>query len=76
MQDYRYLRDPPAPLGPFLYREPNLARMCTSSATPAAGDDPRLEQIRDAMIDNFMRLSCAGNLVVDGVTDKGRGWHL
>lgn len=74
MQDYRYLRDP-APLGPFSQRtEPGTDVYIIGYS--AAGDDPRLEQIRDAMIDNFMAAIMRGHLVVDGVTDKGRGWHL
>lgn len=73
-RDYRYLRNP-APLGPFPQRtEPGTDVYIVGYS--AANDDPKLEQIRDAVIDNFMAAIMRGHLVVDGVTDRGRGWHL
>ena len=73
-QDYHYLRDP-APLGPFRQRtEPGTDVYIIGYS--AAADDPKLEQIRDAMIDNFMAAIMRGYLVVRGITDGNRGWIL
>lgn len=73
-EDYHYLRGP-APFGPFPQRtEPGTDVYIVGYS--AASDDPKLEQIRDAMIDNFMAAIMRGHLVVEGITDKGRGWHL
>ena len=72
-QDYNYLRDP-EPLGPFTQRtEPGTDVYIVGYS--AAPDDPGLEQVRDAMIDNFMAAIMRGHLVVEGMTDKGR-WRL
>lgn len=72
-QDYHYLRDP-EPLGPFTQRtEPGTDVYIVGYS--AAPDDPGLEQVRDAMIDNFMAVIMRGHLVVEGMTDKGR-WRL
>lgn len=73
-QDYHYLRSP-APLGPFPQRTVPGTDVYIVGYS-AASDDPRLEQIRDAMIDNFMAAIMRGHLVVEGITDKGHGWHL
>lgn len=73
-EDYHYLRGP-APFGPFPQRtKPGTDVYIVGYS--AASDDPKLEQIRDAMIDNFMAAIMRGHLVVEGITDKGRGWHL
>ena len=72
--DYHYLRDP-APLGPFPQRTESGTDVYIVGYS-AASEDPRLEQIRDAMIDNFMAAIMRGHLVVEGRTDQGRGWRL
>ena len=72
-QDYHYLRDP-GPLGPF----PQRTRPGTDVyiiGYSAAADDQKLEQVRDAMVDNFMAAIMRGHLIVEGVTDKGE-WRL
>lgn len=73
-RDYHYLRDP-LPLGPFPQRTESGTDVYIVGYS-AASDDPKLEQIRDAMIDNFMAAIMRGHLVVKGVTDRGRGWRL
>lgn len=73
-EDYHYRRSP-APLGPFPQRtEPGTDVYIVGYSD--ASDDPKLEQIRDAMIDNFMAAIMRGHLVVEGIADKGRGWRL
>lgn len=73
-QDYHYLRDP-APLGPFPQRsEPGTDVYIIGYS--AAADDSELEQIRVAMIDNFMAAIMRGHLVVKGITDKSHAWVL
>lgn len=73
-EDYHYRRNPDQ-FGPFPQRTKPGTDVYIVGYSDAS-DDPKLEQIRDAMIDNFMAAIMRGHLVVEGITDKGRGWRL
>lgn len=71
--DFKYLRRPPG-FGPFGPR--------TQSGTDIfiigyrkAGDDPQLDNIRDAFVDNFMMAIHRGHLVATG-KGHGKEWRL
>ena len=72
--DYHYLRSP-GPLGPFGERvEPGTDVYIMGYVD--ADEDPRLERVRDALIDNFMAAIMRGHLVAVGVNDDGEVWTL
>ena len=71
--DFAYLRNP-APLGPFEQRTAPGTDLYILGYRKAL-DDPALEHIRDAFVENFLAAIAQGRLVVEGVTPSGE-WTL
>jgi hypothetical protein len=72
-KDFRYLRNP-SPLGPFEQRtEPGTDLYVL--AYRKAADDPTLEHIKVAFLNNFLVAIHRGDLIVKGVTEAGT-WEL
>lgn len=71
--DFAYLRPAPS-IGPFSKRDEVGTDMYILGYRMAE-QDPRLERVREALVDNFMAAIDRGNLVVEGKAD-GIKWKL
>lgn len=73
-QDYHYLRSN-KPFGPFPARTESGTDLYIIGYTEAASD-PKLLDVRNAMIDNFMAAIMRGRLEISGQGEQSNGWTL